>query len=233
MENIDKYREMLRTFDIWMTEQENSNTLGNCLKLQGIKKAGVYGYGVLGRHLLYELARTDIQIAWIMDKRNIRTVYPLLHPADKESVPEVDLIIVTAITDFKEIEEALCSRTESPIVSLQEIVEEMRTYRLWMTEEENNNKIVNYLLERNMRKVGLYGYNFAGKQLSAEMEKADIEAVWVTEENIVFDADIVIITVWLDYREIEEKISTKIGSPNISLQEIVEEMKFERERYQV
>ena len=52
MENIDKYREMLRTFDIWMTEQENSNTLGNCLKLQGIKKAGVYGYGVLGRHLL-------------------------------------------------------------------------------------------------------------------------------------------------------------------------------------
>ena len=65
------------------------------------------------------------------------------------------------------------------------------------------------------------------------MEKADIEAVWVTEENIVFDADIVIITVWLDYREIEEKISTKIGSPIISLQEIVEEMKFERERYQV
>ena len=107
--------------------------------------------------------------------------------------------------------------------------------------------IVNYLLERNMKKVGLYGYNFSGKQLSAEMEKADIEVVWVTdrnqkslsgrvsltvaEESIASDVDIVIITIWLVYREIEEKISAKISSPIISLQEIVEEMKFERERY--
>ena len=247
MENNDKYREMLRTFDMWMTEQENNNTLGSCLKRQEVKKAGVYGYGVLGRHLLYELERADIQIAWIMDKRNLRIPYPLLHPADKDSVPEVDLIIVTAISDFKEIERALCAKTDSPVVSLQEIVEEMRIYRLWMTEEENDNKIVNYLLERNMKKVGLYGYNFSGKQLSAEMEKADIEVVWVTdrnqkslsgrvsltvaEESIASDVDIVIITIWLVYREIEEKISAKISSPIISLQEIVEEMKFERERY--
>ena len=86
---------------------------------------------MLGRHLLYELRQGAIEIAWIADKRgdNISCGFPVFTPDKIENLPMVDIIIVTAIPDFPEIEKMFCEKGEYPVVSLSEIIEEMGFFR--------------------------------------------------------------------------------------------------------
>ena len=127
----ERFKVIARCFDKWMTENENNNFIREFLQKRNLKRVGVYGYGMLGRHLVFELHKSDVRIEWVMDKQGdaISCGFPVLKPDSIGSVSEVDIIIVTAVADADEVEELICEKVDYPVISLLDVVEEMEFFR--------------------------------------------------------------------------------------------------------
>jgi len=115
--------------DMWMDLREKGYSVNEFLKLRNIHRVGIYGYGILGRHLIWEIEQSDslIDVAWILDVRaeTITTSkYPVYLPDSVEKLSKAELIIVCAINDFDEVEAFVSSRTRIPIASFKDIIEE-------------------------------------------------------------------------------------------------------------
>ena len=80
---------------------------------------------MLGKHLIGELEKQNIKIAYIIDrdyrKQSLR--YEIKNPQD--DLPQVDAIIVTVVDDFDNIYQSLKRRVNSKFFSLFEIVSEL------------------------------------------------------------------------------------------------------------
>ena len=111
--------------DKWMEVLENGGSLAPILTRNGYKSVAIYGMGVLGRHLLCDLQKQQINIKYVIDKKS--NVYTngvkLLRMSDE--LPHVDLIIITAFTEYDCIWKALREKTDCSIMSLREMIEEV------------------------------------------------------------------------------------------------------------
>ena len=79
----------------------------------------------LGERLFDELRDSEVEVKYIIDKK-ADTMYAdvdIITP--EEPMEEVDAIVVTAIHYMDEIEEMLEQKVDYPIISLQEIVDEV------------------------------------------------------------------------------------------------------------
>lgn len=126
---MDRYHTIAKCMDIWMGLREKEYSINEYFKVRDVHKVGIYGYGILGRHFIWELEQSDrlIGIEWILDKRadKITTAqYPVYQPEALETLSEPDLIVVCAINDFDEVEAFVSARARSRVVSLKTIIEE-------------------------------------------------------------------------------------------------------------
>ena len=122
----NRYQLIAKCFDAWMTAEERENGIAHCCKKLGVLKVGIYGYGMLGRHLLFLLQRGGIKVEWIMDRRELKIEgMNVLTP--KSAFPEVDAIFVTVIDEYPEIEKFLCDKTGTKIISLEAFVKGMKS----------------------------------------------------------------------------------------------------------
>lgn len=123
----NKYKQMFNFFGKWVTLNETGMTVGNFLKERKIQNVAIYGLGALGRHLLYELQEEGINVVYGIDQRSDRLNIniPFMDWSNKESLPDIDLLIVTPITDYDEIEREICEVREYPIISLEDIIRDM------------------------------------------------------------------------------------------------------------
>lgn len=79
----------------------------------------------LGEHLYEELNGSDITVTYAIDK-NADAIYAEVAVVTPDDTLEpVDVIVVTAITFFDEIEEILAEKVDCPIVSLEDILYEI------------------------------------------------------------------------------------------------------------
>lgn len=126
---MDRYHVIAKCMDIWMNLRENNNSINEYFKLREIQKVGIYGYGILGRHLIWEIEQSGglINVEWILDKRadSITTLhYPVYQPDRIATIDSPELIVVCAINDFEEIEAFISEQTRVPIISLDSIIKE-------------------------------------------------------------------------------------------------------------
>lgn len=123
-----KFEKIAKCMDIWMQNRENNKSIGHYLRNKGVEKIGVYGYGILGRHLIFELKQAGLENVWITDRRdNInQNFYSFVNLLEGDFIPETELVIVTAVGNVEEIENILRNKVDCPIVSLEEIVGEMQ-----------------------------------------------------------------------------------------------------------
>ena len=134
MKNIgenDKYKRLFNFFGRWVRLNEEKITVGDFLRDRNFQNVAIYGMGALGRHLLFELREVGINVVYSIDQRSdkLKLDIPFLDWADKEALPEVDLLIVTAITDYDAIEKEICEVREYPVISLEDIMREMEKLR--------------------------------------------------------------------------------------------------------
>lgn len=132
MEQAEKYKKIMHYLDEWMNAKEENRSIGSCLKKRNVNSVGIYGYGILGRHLLRELITADINVKWVMDNRDVsdRISCLYLHP-DSAQVPlDIDLVIITAITDVEEIEKKLINMSFERVIFIGELFEEIRYQHL-------------------------------------------------------------------------------------------------------
>lgn len=123
---MNRYKKTAQYLDKWMEFREKGSSVNTWFEIRKLHKIAIYGYGIIGRHLIWELEQStdNINIVWILDRRadNIDVgKYPVYHPELLGTIELPELIVVCAIHDFDEIEALISSQVRVPVVSFETI----------------------------------------------------------------------------------------------------------------
>ena len=120
-----KVHELYMAFDQWLRIRQEGKTLVEYFEKNDYKTVAIYGMKELGERLYDELENSGIEVRYIIDK-NADSIYAdvdVITPDD--DLEPVDVIVVTAIYYFDEIEEMLSEKVDYPVVSLEDILYEV------------------------------------------------------------------------------------------------------------
>lgn len=121
----DKHLALFLMMNQWVKVKQEGKNLSTYFEKNGYKKIAVYGMSYVGERLLDELKHSGIEVAYGIDK-NVDGIYADVDIVSVEdALEDVDVIVVTAITFFDDIEEALSSKVDCPIISLEDILYEV------------------------------------------------------------------------------------------------------------
>lgn len=123
-DEIDKLSEFYRILVQWLSLKQQGINLSKYFAREKYATIAIYGMKELGQLLLEEIYNepNEPEVKYVID-RNPDGFYapvPSLKPEDE--LPEVDVIVITAVHYFKQIREALVTKVECPIISLEDIV---------------------------------------------------------------------------------------------------------------
>lgn len=124
-ERAKKNAYLLKRACNWLRIRQNNISVSEWLKLHGYTEIAIYGLGELGKCLLKELENSDIIIRYIIDRNSAKSAdgYIVYSPADE--LPEVPVIIVTAVYDYDVICQEFKIGKSTQIMSLDKIIQDM------------------------------------------------------------------------------------------------------------
>ncbi len=103
---------------VWIKQKRG--TLASCLQKRGIRHIGVYGLGTFGEVLYRELAGTEVEILYGID-RNKKEFYGLPVISPKERFPDCDAVLITPLGG-QGIAQELKKKTGLPLLVLEDFV---------------------------------------------------------------------------------------------------------------
>lgn len=125
MQLAEKHFALFLMMNQWVKVKQEGKNLSSYFAKHGYKKIAIYGMSYAGETLLDELKDSEVQVAYGIDQ-NADGIYADVDIVSVEdTLEEVDAIVVTAITFFGEIEEMLGKKVKCPIVSLENILNEV------------------------------------------------------------------------------------------------------------
>lgn len=121
----DKYLALFQMMNQWVRVKQQGKNLSEYFEKNGYQKIAIYGMGCAGETLADELKETKTEVAYGIDQHAGRIRSGMDIVSMEADLAEVDVVIVTAITYFDEIERKLSEKMECPILSLEDILYEM------------------------------------------------------------------------------------------------------------
>ena len=120
--NYSKMEAYFRLLSQWLSLKQEGKNLKEYLDFNGYCSVAIYGMSEPGERLIEELEDTDIEIRYVVDRNadNIVTRIPKYKPDD--DLPNVDVMIVTAILAFQDIRDEMGKKTSFPIISLEDVI---------------------------------------------------------------------------------------------------------------
>ena len=106
----------------WMNEYLEEKRIEEFLQKKGYYSIAVYGIGYMGRTLLAALKCTGIQVQYVIDKRKTKDGMGFKVYGPEDTLPMVDVVVVTAIADYDLIKETLEKKGINSVISLEEII---------------------------------------------------------------------------------------------------------------
>lgn len=106
----------------WMCLHEQGISLTAYFERHHYAAIAIYGWGELGRHLFEELKEGSTLIKYVIDKKKDCGGKEIRILTMEDSLPEVDLIVVSPVYEYKDIENQLSSKTDASIVSLWDVI---------------------------------------------------------------------------------------------------------------
>lgn len=120
---LRKYKNYFKVLERWLTLKEQGKRLASYIEGLGYKKVAIYGWGMLGKHLYEELKDSKIEISYAIDRiGGYASHLKVVTPQDKWD--DVDVIIVSATFDYKNIRQLIKTKLKADVISLEEIVME-------------------------------------------------------------------------------------------------------------
>lgn len=121
----DKHFAFFVLQDHWLEIKQTNGNFGKYFEKYGYKKIAIYGMGRLGIRLFYELKDSDVEVAYMIDKKIVKSDLEVPCYIPSGDLPPVDIIVVTPITYYLEIEKNMKNYTNCLIISLDDIVKEL------------------------------------------------------------------------------------------------------------
>ncbi len=122
----EKFKKMFLIQNDWFGASRRGLSIADYLINRQIRKVAVYGYGYLGRSLLEDLEKSNIEIAYVIDK-NAKFLEIIEKCCTLEdTLEQVDAVIVTMVSSARNIvENVLKEKIDAEIIWLEEMVLDM------------------------------------------------------------------------------------------------------------
>lgn len=121
-ENYRKEKTYKQILEMWLTLRDRKITVDTFLKKKGVKTIAIYGAGILGRHLYYELRDTEITIACFLDQNRKADISGVKTIVPEELAEAVDVIVITPILEYEKIKNNLKQRCDRDMISLEAVI---------------------------------------------------------------------------------------------------------------
>ena len=118
----DKRLALFMMMNQWVRIKQEGKNLSDYFVKNQYQKIAIYGMGYAGETLLAELKDSDIKVAYGIDRNADRILLDIDILTLENSLPEADVIVVTAITYFDEIEKDLAKKTNIKVISLEDVL---------------------------------------------------------------------------------------------------------------
>lgn len=121
---LDLYVKYYRLLENWMLLHEHGGTVISYFEKYRYENIIIYGLGKMAAHLIKDIENSQVNIICAIDKQAMNK-YNKFPVVTEESVfPNAQCIVVTPVYEFEKIKSSLAKRTDMPIVSLTQVVEE-------------------------------------------------------------------------------------------------------------
>lgn len=121
----DKHLEMFLVMDKWFQKELKGKKMATWLRENKFSKITIYGMGYIGKNLYEYLKNEGFEISSLIDQKKDTSIDGIrIRTIDEEQIP-TDVIIVTAIYYFEELEDKLKTKFKEPILSFADIVYKM------------------------------------------------------------------------------------------------------------
>ena len=124
-DKANKFKTYYNTLNRWLELKQKGVSLDKWFQKNGYKNAAVYGMGELGNRLYEELKDTEIRVEYAIDKNAYGVSLDIPVYQKEDELPDVDVIVISAVFAFSEISGELEKKCTCPIVSLEDIVFEL------------------------------------------------------------------------------------------------------------
>lgn len=122
---VDKFKSYYNMLNQWLSLKQEGKSLDDYFKENNYKAIAIYGMGEMGNRLYEELKNTEVEVKYAIDK-NAESTYSELDVMDiDDEMPQVDVVIITAVFAFDEIMENIEDKFDCPIISLEDVVYEV------------------------------------------------------------------------------------------------------------
>lgn len=121
----EKHLLIMQMFNQWLIDKHKGKKLADFFEDNGYRSIAIYGMSYLGERLVDELQGSGIEVKYAIDKNadNIFADVEVKQPS--EDLPEVDVVVVTAVYFFEEIESELAELVNCPVISLENVLFEV------------------------------------------------------------------------------------------------------------
>ena len=109
----------------WIEAAQNEQFMAEWLRQNKYTTVGIYGMSLIGERLYVELMDRGIQVAYGIDRLSRDYLDGIKVYKPDAELPQVDAIIVTAVSEYKEIEEQLEKKVKCPVLSFRDILDEL------------------------------------------------------------------------------------------------------------
>lgn len=123
MKKAERYRGYWKIFDTWMSLLENCGTVADYLQKMGYKNVAVYGYGMLGKHLVHQLKTLGVCVDYVIESNIGKETDGIPMYSLDGNLPEVDAVIVTVMYDYDKIYEDLKDKIKAEILPITRLLE--------------------------------------------------------------------------------------------------------------
>lgn len=120
--NLNKYQSYYRVLDLWLKINEQGKNLADYFYKNSYRSILIYGYTSLADHLINALKGSDVKVLGYIDRRDDYRAEKLPVFNLESQFPICDAIVVTPIYDFTKIHDSLVQKSNSQIVSIEEII---------------------------------------------------------------------------------------------------------------
>ncbi|SFT57638.1 Glycosyltransferase WbsX [Selenomonas sp. GACV-9] len=123
---IAKYRGFWKVLDTWMTSMENGESPVDILKKMGYKKIAIYGYGMLGKHLVFQMKEKGMRVDYVIERQKGKETNGIPLFVLDDDLPFVDVIIVSVLYDYANIKNCIKKKLNVEIMSIEELLDKSK-----------------------------------------------------------------------------------------------------------
>lgn len=124
-EKKKKMTEFYHVLTKWLSIRQNNKSLTEYFEKYNYKTIAIYGMKELGKRLYEELKETNINVRYAIDKNASQITADINVLTPDEPLDTVDVVVVTAIHYFDDIEMEMSEILECPIISIEDIIYEL------------------------------------------------------------------------------------------------------------